>query len=44
MEKCFERDHMFSWDCYRLNVLFLFIIKAEDRLPLLSQHLCSAGV
>ena len=35
---------MYSCDCYKLNILFLIIVKAEERLPLLSQYLCSVGV
>ena len=35
---------MYSCDCYRLNVLFIIIIKAEERLHHLSQLMCCAGV
>ena len=43
-KKCLKGDHMYSCDCYKLNVLFQVIIRAEERLPLLSQDLRSAGV
>ena len=35
---------MHSYDCYKFNVLFIIIIKAEERLHLLSHHMCSAGM